>query len=65
MIRNEHPQNFLEVGAPANVGTVSYKLADFLSRSVAHLTYNNLCTMKNRYDKEIKILNAYLRVYLI
>ena len=31
----------------SNVGTASYKLAHFLSQSLAHLTCNNLYTVKN------------------
>ena len=34
----------------SNIGTASYKLARFLSRFLAHLTCNNLYTVKNSYD---------------
>ena len=38
-----------------NIGTDSYKLAWFFLQSVAHLTCNNLYTMKNFYDSEDKL----------
>ena len=34
----------------SNVGTASYKLARFLSQSLAHLTCNDFYPVKNSYD---------------
>ena len=34
----------------SNVGTASYKLARFLAHSLAHLTCNNIYTVKSSYD---------------
>ena len=33
-----------------NVGTASHKFVRFLSQSLAHLTCNNPCHVKNSYD---------------
>ena len=43
--------------------TVSYKLAHFLSQSVAHLTYNNFYTVKNSYDFVDKLKIIFLSNY--
>ena len=34
----------------SNIGTDSYKLARCLLKFLAHLTFNNLYTVKNSYD---------------
>ena len=39
----------------SKVGTAFYKLARFLSQSLAHLTSNNLYTVKNSYDSVGKL----------
>ena len=44
----------------SNVGIAFYKLASFLSQSVAHLTCNNLYTVKNSYDfvDKLKLISS-------